>query len=45
MQFFLLIFAFFVFYLSIINFSLKKFNISLDKELKNEKHKFLLRKI
>ncbi len=44
MQFFLLIFVFFIFYLSIINFSLKKFDISLDKELKNEKHKFLLRK-
>ena len=44
MQFFLFIFVFFAFYLSIVNFSLKKFNISLDKELKNEKHKFLLRK-
>ena len=44
MQFFLLTFAFFVFYLLVINFSLKKLNISLDKELKNEKHKLLLRK-
>ena len=32
------------FYLLVINFSLKKLNISLDKELKNEKHKLLLRK-
>ena len=44
MQFFLFIFLFFVFYLSIINYSLRKFNISLDKETTTEKHKFLLRK-
>ena len=44
MQFFLFIFLFYVFYLSIINYSLRKFNISLDKETTTEKHKFLLRK-
>jgi len=44
MLFFLFIFLFFVFYLSIINYSLKKFNFCLDKETNNEKHKFLLRK-
>ncbi len=44
MQFYLFILFFFIFYLLIINFSLKKFNISLDKAIEGEKHKSLLRK-
>ena len=44
MQFYFFIFFFLTFYLLIINFSLKKLNISLDKEISGEKHKSLLRK-
>lgn len=44
MQFYLSIFTFFVFYLFLTNFLLKKFNFSLDKEAKDENHKSLLRK-
>ena len=44
MQFYLSIFASLVFYLLLINFFLKKFNFSLDKESVNENHKSLLRK-
>ena len=44
MQFYLFIFFFFILFLLIINFSLKKLNISLDKEIEGEKHKSLLRK-
>ena len=44
MQFYFFIFLFSIFYLLIINFSLKKFNISLDKEISGEQHKSLLRK-
>jgi len=43
MQFYLSIIVFLIFYLLAINFFLKKFNISLDKETSNEKHKSLLR--
>ena len=35
---------FFISFLISINYLLKKFNISLDKETVNEKHKSLLRK-
>jgi|TARA_B110000444_G_scaffold116369_1_gene109602 UDP-N-acetylmuramyl pentapeptide phosphotransferase/UDP-N-acetylglucosamine-1-phosphate transferase len=44
MQFYFFISVFFIFYLLAINFFLKKFNISLDKEAVDEKHKSLLRK-
>lgn len=44
MQFYFSIFVFLILYLLVINFFLKKFNISLDKESVNEKHKSLLRK-
>ena len=44
MQIHLSIFTFFILYLLSINFLLKKFNISLDKEATHEKHKSLLRK-
>ncbi len=43
MQFYFFIFLFFILYLLIINFSLKKLNICLDKEVSGEKHKSLLR--
>ena len=44
MQTHLFILPFFIFYLLSINFFLKKFNISLDRETTDEKHKSLLRK-
>ncbi len=44
MQFYFFIFFFLIFYLLIINLGLKKFNISLDKEVSGEKHKSLLRR-
>ncbi len=43
MQLYLFIFFFFILCLLIINSILKKLNISLDKEIKGEKHKSLLR--
>ncbi len=43
MQFYLFIFFFSIVFLLIINFSLKKLNICLDKEIEGEKHKSLLR--
>ena len=44
MNFTLNIFFFFIFFLFIINYLLKKFNLSLDRQTINEKHKSLLRK-
>ena len=39
-----LIIFFFIFFLISINYLLKKFDVSLDKETIDEKHKSLLRK-
>lgn len=44
MQFYLFIFIFLCISLSLINFFLRKFNLSLDRETAEEKHKSLLRK-
>tara|TARA_A100001015_G_C14976317_1_gene707419 strand:- start:395 stop:1423 length:1029 start_codon:yes stop_codon:yes gene_type:complete len=44
MQFYFYIFVILGIYLFLTNFSLKKFNLSLDKEEADEKHKSLLRK-